>query len=146
MLVPAITPEPIDFTMTTHQHEGIYYDSPSSRSPGSHRHNPQMLHRQSSRQFDAYGNLPAGGLFPAEEQMAQQNFAPRYDRVNTATLNSTFPFVQDPWGSFPAAQNNSLATLSATTRMKSLTNRGGRAGLPTVWLFHLSRDHSLTVL
>ena len=90
-----------------------------------------MLHRQSSRQFDAYGNLPAGGLFPAEDQMAQQNFAPRYDRVNTATINSTFPFVQDPWGSFPANQN-SLATLNATTRMKSLTNRGGRAGLPTV--------------
>lgn len=91
-----------------------------------------MLHRQPSRHFDAYGALPAAGLFSPDDQMAQQNFAPRYDRVNAATLNSSFPFVQDPWNSFPAAQSNGLAALSATTRMKSLTNRGGRAGLPTV--------------
>ncbi len=118
--------------MTTHQHDDMYYENPASRSPGSHRHGQQVLHRQPSRQFDAYGGLPTSNLFSPDDQMAQQNFAPRgYDRLNAATINSNFPFVQDPWNSFSAAQNPSLAALGATTRMKPLANRG-RAGLPSV--------------
>lgn len=140
MLVPSVASELLNFRMGTHQHEDMYYDNSSSRSPGSHRHNPQMLHRQPSRHFDAYGTLPAGAMFSPDDQMAQQNFAPRYDRVGTATLNSTFSFVQDPWNSFPAAQNNSLAALGPTTRMKSLTNRGGRTGIPTVSTLENSPD------
>jgi hypothetical protein len=119
--------------MTTHQQHDMYYENPSSRSPGSHRHQPQTLHRQSSRQFDAYSGLPTNALYTAEDHAAQQSFVPRYDeRMQSQTLNPGFPnFMNNPWNSYGPGPNNNLAALGATTRVKPVAGRG-RAGLPTV--------------
>jgi hypothetical protein len=110
----------------------MYYENPSQRSPGSHRHASQTIHRQPSRQFDTYGGLPASSLYTAEDHAAQQSYgAPRYnDRMNAATMNSNFS-AYDPWNSYNPQQSNTIGALGATNRMKSLASRG-RPGLPTV--------------
>ncbi|KAK3044261.1 hypothetical protein LTS18_001766, partial [Coniosporium uncinatum] len=47
-------------------------------SPGpQRRQQAQTLHRQPSRQFDAYGNL-SQGLYTAEDHAAQ-SYMPRYN-------------------------------------------------------------------
>jgi len=121
--------------MSIYQHHEMYYDNPS-RSPGSHRHQ-QTLHRQPSRQFDAYAPAP-NGLYTAEDHAA--SYMPRYngDRLN-ATLHASNYGGYDlngsqAWTSFNPNQNNNntLAALGATTRMKPSSRR--RSVLPSVRL------------
>jgi hypothetical protein len=120
--------------MSSQQQHDMYYENPPQRSPGSHRHSAQQtLHRQPSRQFDAYGQMPASGLYTAEDHAAQHSsYAPRYpDRMNAATMNSNMPGY-DPWNSYgPQQGNNTIGGFGASSRMKSLAGRG-RPGLPTV--------------
>ncbi|OJD30081.1 r3h domain [Diplodia corticola] len=120
--------------MSNHPHD-MYYDNPSSRSPGSQRHQPQTLHRQPSRQFDAYGQLNQG-LYAQEDPQARYD-APRYnDRLN-ATIHAGYGGYElggaQGWNANAFGQNNSLAAINATTRMKP-SARGGRSALPQTWL------------
>ncbi|KAF9734072.1 hypothetical protein PMIN06_006322 [Paraphaeosphaeria minitans] len=114
------------------------YDPPSSRSPGSHRHQPQTLHRQPSRQFDAYGQLPPGALYPGDDhQQPYQQPQPRsYDRLN-ATVHSPYDYNMGPqgWNANAFAQNT-IGALggAATTRSKQQGRGGGRSALPAGWL------------
>jgi hypothetical protein len=112
------------------------YDPPSSRSPGAHRHQPQTqtLHRQPSRQFDAYGQLPPAGLYTAEDHARYDQPPRNYDRLN-ATIHSAYGY--DMGGGAPAAwntnafsQNNPLSSMGGTGRMKQ--SGRGRSALPAV--------------
>jgi hypothetical protein len=110
------------------------YDAPSSRSPGSHRHQPNSLHRQPSRQFDGYGQqLPAGGLYTAEDHARGYDQQPRaFDRLN-ATIHSGYGYdmgASQAWNASAFSQNNPLATLGASSRMKPPAR--GRPAVPSV--------------
>lgn len=113
------------------------YDTSSSRSPGSHRHQPNTLHRQPSRQFDAYGQLPAGGLYTAEDHARGYDSQPRnYDRLN-ATIHSGYGYDMggsQAWNASAFNQNNPLSTIGASSRMKQPAR--GRSALPTVGATH----------
>lgn len=111
------------------------FDQPSSRSPGSHRLQPQTLHRQPSRQFDAYGQLPPGGLYTAEDHARGYEQPRNYDRPN-ATIHSGYGYdmgnnVPNAWNSNAFSQNNGLSSLGgAAARMKQPGR--GRSQLPAV--------------
>lgn len=130
-----------------HNQPEMYHDHPASRSPGSHRHQPQTLHRQPSRQFDAYGPMPTAPAYATEDPMARYDTG-RMDRLNfTHTMhNSQFgtagQFGYDMGGAstwnpngngFPTAAT--LNPMAATSRMKPPR---GRTGIPTVSSYVLS--------
>ncbi|KAF2790828.1 hypothetical protein K505DRAFT_75317 [Melanomma pulvis-pyrius CBS 109.77] len=111
------------------------YDPPSSRSPGSHRHQPQTLHRQPSRQFDAYGQLPPGGLYTAEDHARGYEPPRNYDRLN-ATIHSAYGYEMGApaaWNTNAFSQNNALSTLGGTPGRMKQSGRG-RSALPSGWL------------
>ncbi|KAF2086920.1 hypothetical protein K490DRAFT_74119 [Saccharata proteae CBS 121410] len=112
----------------------MYYDNPQSRSPGAHRHQPQTLHRQPSRQFDAYGQLPQG-LYTADDH-AQRYDAPRYNERLNATIHSGYGGYEhggnQTWNGNAFGGSNTLAAINATTRMKPQTR--GRSALPAAWM------------
>ncbi|KAJ6155884.1 hypothetical protein N7470_006450 [Penicillium chermesinum] len=70
----------------SYQQPDMYHD-PSARSPGSQRHQ-QPLHRQPSRQFDAYGPMPVN---PYEDQMARYESA-RLERLNPSLQNNSYAY------------------------------------------------------
>ena len=132
-------------------HHDMYYDNPS-RSPGSHRHPSQTLHRQPSRQFDSYAQLP--GLYTADDHVAAQqqpppqqqqpqqpqpqaSYAlPRYtDRLNATLGGSNYGGAFDvgaapAWNTFGGhGQGNNI--MNASTRLKQPAARG-RSNLPSV--------------
>lgn len=119
--------------MSNHPHD-MYYDNPSSRSPGSQRHQPQTLHRQPSRQFDAYGQLNQG-LYTPDDHQARYDASRYNDRLN-ATIHAGYGGYElggaQGWNANAFGQNNSLAAINATTRMKPSTR--GRSALPATWL------------
>ncbi|KAF2181775.1 hypothetical protein K469DRAFT_588642 [Zopfia rhizophila CBS 207.26] len=112
------------------------YDPPSSRSPGSHRHQPQTLHRQPSRQFDAYGQLPSGGLYTAEDHARGYEQPRNYDRLN-ATIHPAYGYDMGTpgWNTNAFAQNNALSSLGGAAGRIKQSGRG-RSTLPTGWLDH----------
>ncbi|KAL1998244.1 hypothetical protein VTN02DRAFT_6550 [Thermoascus thermophilus] len=110
----------------------MYHDNPSARSPGSQRHQ-QPLHRQPSRQFDAYGPMPTNFY---DDPMSRYDTS-RLDRLNPSLHGNTYGY--DMAGSQTWAAPNGFGgahTLgglsSAAGRMKS--NSRSRTGLPTTWL------------
>ncbi|KAF2474208.1 uncharacterized protein BDR25DRAFT_119995 [Lindgomyces ingoldianus] len=109
------------------------YDPPSSRSPGSHRHQPQTLHRQPSRQFDAYGQLPTGGLYTAEDHARGYEQPRNYDRLN-ATIHGGYGYDMGTpaWNATSFAQNTVLSSLGGAGRIKQ--SGRGRSALPSGWL------------
>lgn len=121
------------------------YEGPSSRSPGSHRHQPQTLHRQPSRQFDAYGQLAQNsqlgqnGLYTPEDHAARAYDQPpqrNYDRLN-ATIGGAYGHGYDmgPPGWNPSAFNQNTLTLGgAGGRMKNSGRNNGRNPLPSGWM------------
>lgn len=118
--------------MSYQQSQDMYHDNPSARSPGSQRH-PQTLHRQPSRQFDAYGPMPVN-LY--EDPMARYDTA-RLERLNPS-LNNSYAYDlggSQTWNPNGFANAQTLGGIrSASASLKS-TTRSGRAGLPTVRLF-----------
>ncbi|KAF7113757.1 hypothetical protein CNMCM5793_004812 [Aspergillus hiratsukae] len=117
--------------MSYQQSQEMYHDNSSARSPGSQRHQ-QPLHRQPSRQFDAYGPMPVN-LY--DDSMARYDTG-RLERLNPSLHNT--PYAYDLPGSqtwnpngFGNAQTLG-AIRSASASLK--TSRSGRAGLPTTWL------------
>ena len=120
--------------MNNHPHHNdMYYDQTSSRSPGSHRHPQQMLHRQPSRHFDAYGQMPNNVYTPDDQSMRYETN--RFDRMNgqvqTNGYNYELPQPQT-WNTNAFSTNNNFAPpfAAATGRMKSQTR--GRSAIPTV--------------
>lgn len=139
------------------QRQDMYYDHPTSRSPGSQRHQPQQpqpppqsqqqqqLHRQASRQFDAYGSMPSSAVY--------DDFAARYEsrpeRMNPGMPVNAYGYDAQTWnntnglgagvhpfgsvGAGPGAMG-----ASASTRMKP-NARPNRTGLPPVSLLFLKK-------
>ncbi|KAI9714730.1 MAG: hypothetical protein M1820_000019 [Bogoriella megaspora] len=111
----------------------MYYDNSTTRSPGSHRHQQQTLHRQQSRQFDAYGQLPTG-LYTADDH-ASRFEPPRFnDRLNNTIHGNYGGYDIGPtqtWNNSTFGQNNNLAALGATQRRNQSRTRGA---LPSAWL------------
>ena len=121
--------------MMNYQQDMYHENSAAARSPGSQRHHHQQqgLHRQPSRQFDAYGAMPMN-LY--DDPMARYD---RFDRL-TSTLPSS-PYVYDmplpsqTWNpnGFTNSQLGNIRSTSAT--LKPAPSRG-RVGIPTVCFFH----------
>ena len=114
--------------MNNHHPQETYYDHSSSRSPGSHRYQPQTLHRQPSRQFDAYGQMPTP-LYTPDDHNSRYD---RFDRMNAAMPGGygyELPGAQT-WNPSAFGGGNNFPAFGATGRMKS-TSRG-RTALPTV--------------
>lgn len=106
----------------------MYHDA--ARSPGSQRHQ-QPLHRQPSRQFDAYGPMPVN---PYEDQMARYDSA-RLERLNPSLQNNYGYDISgsQTWNPNGFANAQSLGGIrSASASLKP--NARGRSGLPTVCL------------
>lgn len=116
------------------------YDQQSSRSPGSHRNQPQSstLHRMPSRQFDAYAPLAQPNMYTPDDHARTYDQQPRnYDRLN-ATVHGAGGYGYDMgapagWNSSTFSQNG-MASLggAAAARMKSQQRGGGRSALPSV--------------
>src|SRR5436305_4178338 len=107
----------------SHHHYDMYHENPANRSPGSHRQlHQQTLHRQSSRQFDVYGQLP--GLYTAEDHAARYDSG-RFDRISSATLHSNYAYDMgaQTWNTSGFGAPNPLAAIGATGRMKPSTRR-----------------------
>jgi hypothetical protein len=123
------------------------YDQSTSRSPGSHRNQPQTgtLHRMPSRQFDAYAQ---GNPYAPDDHARgydQQQQQPRsFERMNQTVHGGGYGGY-DMGG--PAAWNasafsqNGLGSLggAAAARMKS--QQRGRSALPTVRM-HRTTSHA----
>ncbi|KAI2793463.1 hypothetical protein POX_a00043 [Penicillium oxalicum] len=115
----------------SYQPSDMYHD-PAARSPGSQRHQ-QPLHRQPSRQFDAYGPMPANIY---EDQMARYESA-RLERL-TPSLQNNNSYAYDlsgsqTWNPNGFANAQSLGGIrSASASLKPSAR--GRTGLPTTWL------------
>ncbi|KAL1964364.1 hypothetical protein VTN77DRAFT_7049 [Rasamsonia byssochlamydoides] len=109
----------------------MYHDSPSSRSPGSQRHQ-QPLHRQPSRQFDAYGPMPSSN--PYEDPLARYDTS-RLDRLNPLQ-SSPYGYEMSgsqTWNPNGFSSAHTLGGIGSTTgRMKPTTQT--RSRLPTTWL------------
>lgn len=114
----------------SYQQSDMYHD-PSARSPGSQRHQ-QPLHRQPSRQFDAYGPMPVN-LY--EDQMARYESA-RLERLNPSLQNNSYAYDlsgSQTWNPNGFANAQSLGGIrSASASLKPAAR--GRTGLPTTWL------------
>ncbi|KAJ6107121.1 hypothetical protein N7523_008444 [Penicillium sp. IBT 18751x] len=114
----------------SYQQSDMYHD-PSARSPGSQRHQ-QPLHRQPSRQFDAYGPMPVN-LY--EDQMARYESA-RLERLNPSLQNNSYAYDlsgSQTWN--PNGFNNAQSLGGIRSASASLKpSARGRTGLPTTWL------------
>lgn len=108
----------------------MYHEHPSARSPGSQRH-PQPLHRQPSRQFDAYGPMSVNFY---DEPMARYDTG-RLDRLNPSLQESAYAYDlagSQTWNPNSFSNPQALGGIrSASSSLKTATSRG-RAGLPTV--------------
>lgn len=117
------------FFQMSYQQPDMYHD-PSARSPGSQRHQ-QPLHRQPSRQFDAYGAMPVN-LY--EDQMARYESA-RLERLNPPMQNNN-SYSYDlsgsqTWNPNGFANAQTLGGIrSASASLKPAAR--GRTALPTV--------------
>ena len=120
----------------------VYYDqnaSTAQRSPGTNRHPPPALHRQSSRQFDAYGQMPNATAYVAEDPAATFN-ASRFDRMNSAFQNSSgagYPGFDlaggsQTWNPAAFAGPNTFNTFAPMNNRTRAANARGRANLPAV--------------
>lgn len=122
--------------MSNYQPHEMYHDNSTARSPGSQRHQ-QTLHRQPSRQFDAYGPMPTGMY---EDPMARYD-TNRMDRLNanpTPVHGNTYGYdmsASQAWNANGFGGAHTLGGLGATGRMKP--NARGRTGIPTVSLHQI---------
>lgn len=120
--------------MSYQQPQDMYHDHSSARSPGSQRHQ-QPLHRQPSRQFDAYGPMPVN-LY--DDPMARYDTA-RLERLNPSLHTNSYAYDlggSQTWNPNGFANPQALGGIrSASSSLKTTTRGGGRAGLPTVCSF-----------
>ncbi|KAL8730111.1 MAG: hypothetical protein Q9166_004310 [cf. Caloplaca sp. 2 TL-2023] len=120
--------------MNNHQNlHDMYYDQPASRSPGAHRHQQQTLHRQPSRNFDAYGPMP-NAMYQPEEANPRYD-GNRFDRMNPAMQGGAYGYDMpsaQTWNPNAFGGANGFQTFGATGRMKP--GPRGRSALPPTWL------------
>ncbi|KAH2209615.1 Peptidyl-prolyl cis-trans isomerase pin4 [Aspergillus fumigatus] len=110
----------------------MYHDNSSARSPGSQRHQ-QPLHRQPSRQFDAYGPMPVN-LY--DDSMARYDTG-RLERLNPSLHNNSYAYDlsgSQTWNPNGFANAQTLGAIRSASASLKTTSRTGRAGLPTTWL------------
>ncbi|KAJ5500848.1 hypothetical protein N7463_008098, partial [Penicillium fimorum] len=115
-----------EFSMS---YQDMYHDH-SARSPGSQRHQ-QPLHRQPSRQFDAYGPMPTNMY--EQDQMRYESA--RLERLNPSLQNNYGYDISgsQTWNPNGFANAQTLGGIrSASASLKP--NARGRSGLPTTWL------------
>ncbi|KAL3490968.1 hypothetical protein BJX62DRAFT_237573 [Aspergillus germanicus] len=118
--------------MSYQQAQDMYHDNSSARSPGSQRHQ-QPLHRQPSRQFDAYGPMPVN-LY--DDPMARYDTG-RLDRLNPSLHNPSYAYDlpgSQTWNPNGFANAQALGGIRSASASLKTAPRGGRAGLPTTWL------------
>ncbi|KAJ5803741.1 uncharacterized protein N7518_000044 [Penicillium psychrosexuale] len=109
--------------------QDMYHDH-SARSPGSQRHQ-QPLHRQPSRQFDAYGPMPTNMY--EQDQMRYESA--RLERLNPSLQNNYGYDISGSQTWNPNGFTNAQALGGIRSASASLKpNARGRAGLPTTWL------------
>ncbi|KAJ5795327.1 hypothetical protein N7457_001926 [Penicillium paradoxum] len=112
----------------SYQQPDMYHDH-SARSPGSQRHQ-QPLHRQPSRQFDAYGPMPTNMY--EQDQMRYESA--RLERLNPSLQNNSYGYDisgSQTWNPNGFANAQTLGGIrSASASLKP--NARGRTGLPTV--------------
>ncbi|KAL8720647.1 MAG: hypothetical protein Q9225_002517 [Loekoesia sp. 1 TL-2023] len=117
-----------------HKPPDMYYDpSSSSRSPAAHRHQQQTLHRQPSRQFDAYGHMPTNTYQP--EDSSSRYDGHRFDRMNPTMQGGAYGYDMPSahtWNPNAFGGANGFPTFGATGRMKPMPR--GRSALPPTWL------------
>ncbi|KAL6234868.1 hypothetical protein BDW75DRAFT_155393 [Aspergillus navahoensis] len=116
--------------MSYQQAQDMYHDN-SSRSPGSQRHQ-QPLHRQPSRQFDAYGPMPVN-LY--DDPMAR--YDRNLDRLNPSLHNPSYAYDlpgSQTWNPNGFANAHSLGGIRSASASLKAAPRSTRAGLPTTWL------------
>lgn len=131
------------------QNQDMYHNS-SSRSPGSHRHaqhsqqqQQQQLHRQPSRQFDAYGSMPISIL---DDALARYESA-TLDRMGQGLQSNSFAYDITGSQTWNANGLNGAHTLgSIGTNPLSASARGragvrGRTGIPSVSFLARPRPH-----
>ncbi|KAL8810536.1 MAG: hypothetical protein Q9223_002396 [Gallowayella weberi] len=110
----------------------MYYDQPASRSPAAHRHQPQTLHGQPSRQFDVYGPM-SNAMYQPEDSNPRFD-GNRFDRINPGMQGAAYGYDgAQTWnpGAFGAPNGfQSFATTAA--RMKPMPR--GRSAIPPTWL------------
>ncbi|KAL8834858.1 MAG: hypothetical protein Q9170_003558 [Blastenia crenularia] len=120
--------------MNNHQNPpDMYYDQSSTRSPAMHRHQQQPLHRQPSRQFDAYGSMPNNMYQP--EDSASRYDGSRFDRMNPPMQGGAYGYDMpsaQTWNPNAFGGTNGFPTFGATGRMKPMPR--GRSALPPTWL------------
>ncbi|EEP79160.1 conserved hypothetical protein [Uncinocarpus reesii 1704] len=118
--------------------QDMYHNS-VSRSPGSHRHTQhqtQQLHRQPSRQFDAYGSMPAS-MF--DDSLSRYDSA-TLDRMPQTVQSSHFPYdvtSAQSWNPNGLSGAHTLGSIGSNPLSASLRGRAnvrGRSGIPTTWL------------
>ncbi|KAG2026327.1 hypothetical protein GB937_001836 [Aspergillus fischeri] len=118
--------------MSYQQSQEMYHDNSSARSPGSQRHQ-QPLHRQPSRQFDAYGPMPVN-LY--DDSMARYDTG-RLERLNPSLHNNSYAYDlpgSQTWNPNGFANAQTLGAIRSASASLKTTSRTGRAGLPTTWL------------
>ncbi|GFF53122.1 R3H domain protein, putative [Aspergillus udagawae] len=118
--------------MSYQQSQEMYHDNSSARSPGSQRHQ-QPLHRQPSRQFDAYGPMPVN-LY--DDSMARYDTG-RLERLNPSLHNTSYAYDlpgSQTWNPNGFANAQTLGAIRSASASLKPTSRTGRAGLPTTWL------------
>lgn len=116
-------------------YQDMYHDH-SARSPGSQRHQ-QPLHRQPSRQFDAYGPMPTNMY--EQDQMRYESA--RLERLNPSLQNNYGYDISgsQTWNPNGFANAQTLGGIrSASASLKP--NARGRAGLPTVCFISCNND------
>lgn len=118
----------------SYQQPDMYHD-PAARSPGSQRHQ-QPLHRQPSRQFDAYGPMPVNMY---DDQMARYESA-RLERLNPSLQNNSYAYDlsgSQTWNPNGFANAQSLGNIRSASASLKPSGRG-RTGLPTVCVTFLA--------
>jgi hypothetical protein len=118
------------------QHQDMFYDQAASRSPNSHRVAPQTLHRQPSRQFDAYNQMPNTLYGPEDHSRYDTN---RYDRMNPVLQGGGYGYElpqAQTWNPNAFGGGHGFNAFGATGRMKAASR--GRSGLPAVSVACLS--------
>ncbi|KAI4188949.1 MAG: hypothetical protein L6R41_001793 [Letrouitia leprolyta] len=116
-----------------HNPPDMYYNQSSSRSPDAQRHPQQTLHRQPSRQFDAYGPMPTNIYQP--EDSASRYDGNRFDRINPTMQGGAYGYDMPSahtWNPTAFGAANGFPNYGANTRMKTMPR--GRSALPPTWL------------
>ncbi|KAL8776822.1 MAG: hypothetical protein Q9213_008117 [Squamulea squamosa] len=116
-----------------HNPHEMYFDPSVSRSPNAQRHQQQTLHRQPSRQFDAYGQLQSTMYQP--EDAAPRYDSNRFDRMNPSMQGAAYGYDMpsaQTWNPNAFSGANGFPTFGATGRMKPMPR--GRSALPPTWL------------